>query len=122
MTLRNAILGLALIVASGAGGFAFGLKTAPIPARHAKLSEFKVHLKNLEQANPSPQLREYLKSRLYFLACGMSPRDLKGIFFDFGPVDETLLRGFSGIKGPETEAEIYQQAMTKHGRKAKEPQ
>lgn len=65
----------------------------------------------------SSQLREYLKSRVYSLARILRPRDLQGVRFDFGPVDEKVLGGASGLKGPETESETYEIAMTKHNQK-----
>jgi hypothetical protein len=99
-------------------GFALGLRFASIRGSHSEmLAEFKIDYANLEQAGLTPQLREYLKSRLYFLASELEPRDLQGFHFDFGAVDESLLGGATGIKGPESNADVYDFAMTKHSQK-----
>ena len=101
-----------------AAGFALGFRYEDFRAsRSARLAEFKIEYANLEQAEMSPQLREYLKSRLYYLASELEPRDLQGFHFDFGPVDEVLLAGATGIKDPTSNADVYRFAMTKHNQK-----
>lgn len=94
-------------------GFVLGANyMADRASRSEMLAEFKVDYGTLERDDVSPQLREYLKSRLYYLACQLEPRDLQGVQFDFGAVDEKI--GLSGIKGPETDAEVYRMAMARH--------
>jgi hypothetical protein len=101
-----------------AAGFALGFHFASVQGSHSEmLAEFKVDYANLEQTELTPQLREYLKSRLYFLASQLEPRDLQGFRFDFGSVDEKSLDGASAVKGPESNADVYAFAMTKHSQK-----
>jgi len=101
-----------------AAGFALGIRYEGVRASRLEiLAEFKIDYANLEQAEVSPQLREYLKSRLYFLASELEPRDLQGFHFDFGIVDEALLAGATGIKDPQSNADVYRFAMKKHNQK-----
>lgn len=81
------------------------------------IAEFKVHHHNLQNSTLEPQLQEYLKSRVYFLSNLLEPRDLSGFKLNFGPVDQNILAGNSGIKCPETETESYESAMRKHDQK-----
>ncbi|MGC4016581.1 MAG: hypothetical protein QM755_18980 [Luteolibacter sp.] len=83
--------------------------TASAPSR----MEFRVHLNNLQRKDLSPQLREYLKSRIYYLATVMPKADLPKDNFDYGPIDETVLAGASGIKDATPPQEIYERAMAK---------
>ncbi|HET6408622.1 MAG TPA: hypothetical protein VFG14_12125 [Chthoniobacteraceae bacterium] len=101
-------VGIALGVAVGIFLIGNASWKAPI------IAEFKVHHHNLQSENLEPQLREYLKSRIYSLATLLESRDLQGYQFDFGPPDTKILAGVSGIKGAETEIEIYQLAQRKH--------
>ena len=122
MKLRIIFIALAFGIAGLAAGFALGWRYSDTGSwRHQILGEFKVHYRNLQGGGLSPQLREYLKSRLYFLACSLERRDLYQVEFDFGPVDEKLLDGASGIKGPEAESDTYGRAMTKHKQKGRGP-
>lgn len=112
------IAGLVLAGIIFATGFAFGLRYLGVRASHSEmLAEFKIDYANLEQAKLTPQLREYLKSRIYFLASELEPRDLQGFRFDFGVVDEGLLGGATGIKGPDSNADVYGLAMNIHNQK-----
>lgn len=118
MKLGRIIIGLTLAAGVFVAGFLLGVRYSILRASQAEmLAEFKVHYANLEHADVAPQLREYLKSRLYFLACGLEPRHLDGVRFDFGPVDKSVLSNASGIKGPDSESDIYSLALSKHGRK-----
>lgn len=115
MKFTHTIISLILAGIICAVGFGMGSQYAGVRSSKAEmLAEFKIHYANLQRTELTPQLREYLKSRLYFLASGLEPRDLSGFHFDFGPVDEKLLAGASGIKGPETESDTYKIAMAKH--------
>jgi hypothetical protein len=78
------------------------------------VSEFKVLHANLESQDLSPQLREFLKSRLYYIAGSLDPADLAGFHFDYGPINEQVLGRAQGNKGPETQAELYAMAMARH--------
>jgi len=111
------IAGIICAIGFGIGSQYAGLRSS----RAEELAEFKIHYANLQRTDLTPQLREYLKSRLYFLASELEPRDLSSFHFDFGPVDEKLLAGASGIKGPETESDTYKIAMAKHNQKDNRP-
>ena len=118
MKYRRIVVSLGLAGMLFAAGFALGLRYEGLRGFHSEeLAEFKIEYANLETAEATPQLHEYLKSRLYYLACELEPRDLQGFHFDFGPVDEALLADATGIKGPESNAEVYRFAMTKHSQK-----
>jgi hypothetical protein len=78
------------------------------------VSEFKVLHANLEIQDLSPQLREFLKSRLYYVAGFLDPADVDGYQFDYGPIDEQVLGKAHGNKGPETQSELYENAMARH--------
>jgi len=109
-----AVLGvIALVGIFFAAGTLTGLglrdATAGLPMR----SEFRVHLNNLERKDLSPQLREYLKSRIYYLASIMAAKELPKENFDYGPVDEAVLGGASGIKDASSQKEVYEKAMAK---------
>lgn len=84
------------------------------PLKGPMVSEFKVLHANLETPNLSPQLREFLKSRLYYIAYFLNPSDVNGYAFDYGPIDEQVLGSVQGNKGPESQAELYQFAMARH--------
>ena len=113
MKLQHIILTVALVAGAFIAGFLSGFSYQDSRASRSEMrAEFKVAHSTLKRTDTEPQLREYLKSRLYYLACQLEPRDLYGFDFDFGPVDERI--GFSGIKGSETDAEVYQMAMARH--------
>jgi len=106
---KNLIAGVLAVVAL-VGAFAIGWQYSP---HYTTLSELRVHHANLMHDTLSRQLREYLKSRIYFLAAGLPQRDLADFRIDFGPVKEELLGGATGIKGPESESDTYRMAKLK---------
>jgi hypothetical protein len=109
------VCAMALVGAVFSAGFIVGTFRHDERAwKNPVMAEFRVHYYNLERTDLSPQLREYLKSRLYYLAYRLDARDLIGFRFNFGPIDEKLLGGATGIKGPETELDTYTVAMTRH--------
>jgi hypothetical protein len=106
---KIAIAGIFAVVGL-ASAFAIGWQFS---AHYTTLSELRVHQTNLMQDALTPQLREYLKSRIYFLAAGLPERDLADLRIDFGPVKEEFLGGTTGIKGPESESDTYSLAKLK---------
>ncbi len=88
--------------------------------RHA-LAELKLTEAQLARhfATMNPQLREYLKCRLYLNICEvrMRPEFFTGPLaeVDYGPVDLEVLNGVSAIKGPESPDDLYRDAMAKVG-------
>jgi len=84
------------------------------PWKGPMVSEFKVLHANLQTPDLTPQLREFLKSRLYYVASSLNPSDVDGYTFDYGPIDEQVLGKAQGNKGPESQAELYQLAMARH--------
>lgn len=86
------------------------------------LDEFKVSYSNLKNKDISPQLREYLKERIYWnMAVWMRKRNdfFNGYYPDFGPVNKEILGNVSGIKDCSTSKEVYEQAMKRHGQKGR---
>jgi len=85
-------------------------------ASAGQLNEFTVLHGNLASDQKlDPQLREYLKARLYYVSMSLDPKQLAGRAIDFGPVDEAVL----GKADPRTEivsyAQLYQDALARHG-------
>jgi hypothetical protein len=85
-----------------------------------QLNEFTVLHANLASDRKlDPQLREYLKARLYYVAMSLKPNQIADRSIDFGPIDETLL----GKADPRTEVvpyvQLYQDALSRHGAAAK---
>jgi hypothetical protein len=99
---------------AGLGISAAKFATAP------QLSEFTVLHTNLASDRKlDPQLREYLKARLYYVAMSLDPKQTAGRSIDFGPIDEAIL----GNADPRIEAvsysQLYQDALARHGAAAK---
>lgn len=73
---------------------------------------------------PEPQLREYLKLRLYYLASQLDPDELAGLNsydpdFDFGPANREVLDGIrphinNSLQGKEYEVSINKHHPRKH--------
>ena len=82
--------------------------------------EFFVVKDNLENRNPSPQLREYLKQRLYYLAAKLPPEDIPSDKqdFDFGPVDKTVLGQAYAHASAELRGREYEIAKKQHNPRA----
>lgn len=80
--------------------------------------EFRFCNWNLEKHDKlQPQLREYLKARLYWTALAYVK---KGYYpehsnFDYGPVDESLLEDIDCYKEVISHNEVYELAIKKHG-------
>jgi len=109
-----AILGvIALVGIFFTAGVWTGISLKEATASGPGRAEFRVHLNNLQRKDLTPQLREYLKSRIYYLASVMPKQDLPKENFDYGPVDETILAGASGIKDASSPQEVYARAMEK---------
>ncbi len=81
------------------------------------IEEIKVCEANLAYHNPSPQLREYLKTRLYWNAAhNMRYRDdffTGSLKLDYGPVDTHILGEISGIKDAASPRDIYTMALAR---------
>ena len=69
-----------------------------------------------DSAKLHPQTREYLKARLYWnAAVWMTRPQMSGWDFDFGPVDDSALGGIVAIKDASSSADVYRDALSKHG-------
>lgn len=85
-------------------------------ASAGQLSEFEVLHSNLASDRKlDPQLREYLKARLYYVSMSLDPKQTAGRSIDFGPIDEAVL----GQADPRTESvpytQLYQDVLARHG-------
>ena len=84
------------------------------------LEEVKICIGNLEKepkGEVQPQLREYLKVRLYWNAL-VNMRYRSDFFsesmkLDYGPVNQSILGSVSGIKDPISPDEVYRGAIQK---------
>lgn len=96
-------------------GLSVGYSLAHIysPMAYSTLQEFQVHSTKLSESNLQPQTREYLKSRIYYLTCHIDAHNLKHYKLDYGPVDEAILAGLSGVKGGDSPSDAYACALEK---------
>lgn len=81
-----------------------------------QLNEFNILHSNLAaERRLDPQLREFLKARLYYVSMSLQPKQIADRKIDFGPIDETVL----GKADPRTEsvpyAQLYQDVLARHG-------
>ncbi|HET6407511.1 MAG TPA: hypothetical protein VFG14_06485 [Chthoniobacteraceae bacterium] len=108
---------IAAFVIGGLLGATLGLGiSASKFASAGPLNEFKVLHGNLAADRPlDPQLREFMKARLYYVAMSLDPKQIAGQSIDFGPVNETNL----GKADPRTEnvsyTQLYQDVLSRHG-------
>jgi len=76
-------------------------------------SELKLsvhNLKNLDDQD-SPQLREYLKGRIYTLVSEGNRSEWVNDKIDYGPIDRKVLRDLVVVKGPDSDEDLYRMAM-----------
>ena len=108
---------IAAFVIGGLVGATVGLAISVTKfAANERLNEFKVVQANLSPDRKlSPQLREFLKARLYYVAMSLGPHDTAGMQVDFGPVDESLLGEADPRKEPVGYAELYQDVLKRYG-------
>ena len=81
------------------------------------IEEAKMCYWNLEEHSQSlqPQLREYLKARLYSASANYINNDwLDGWSIDFGPVDDSVLSPVNAIKNASSTQEVYKAALARH--------
>lgn len=81
--------------------------------QHPGAEELKLAVWNLEHSKQdvSPQLREYLKGRIYTLvAYGIRDGWVDGRI-DYGRIDRKALGEISVVKGGESDDELYEAAM-----------
>jgi hypothetical protein len=92
---------LVALVASFLFGCVFGRRSAYWTLRNVARADA-----NFASTNSNKQLFEYIKSRYYYFSnrAGVRLRMGEG---DFGPVDESLLKGYSAGKGPTSFVEEY---------------
>ena len=86
--------------------------------QHPGAEELKLAVWNLENSNQdvSPQLREYLKGRIYSLvAYGIRDGWVDGRV-DYGRIDRKVLGEISVVKGGESDDELYEAAMKNAGK------
>jgi len=83
--------------------------------------ELKLTVHNLRyfDEKASPQLREYLKGRVYDLVAGGVRSQWVNDEIDFGPIDRSTLGSVAVVKGAESDQELYQLALEKAGGRAK---
>jgi hypothetical protein len=89
--------------------------------QHPGAEELKLsvhNLKNLDKES-SPQLREYLKGRIYALVAGGIRKEWVDGDVDFGPLDRKTLGTLVVVKGPESDEELYRMAMSSTEARAK---
>ena len=92
-------------------------KLANFYLRWEQRHEFAVMYDNLTLGCPAPQLREYFKARLYYLATQLDSKDIaRSAYrdFDFGPVDATILGAIRSNGNVNTLGKEYDLAMDKH--------
>jgi len=71
----------------------------------------------------NPQLREYLKARLYSASANyVNEGWMDGWDIDFGPVDDSVLAPVYAIKNASPTDELYQAALLRHPRSANKNQ
>lgn len=103
---------LALLIGIGLGYF-IAYQRTQTTAQAQSAQELKMAVQTLEllPAGESPQLREYLKGRIYsLLAQGIRPEWVSKPL-DFGPIDRTHLGSIRVTKGPESDEELYRLAL-----------
>ena len=112
---KSFILGLLL---GGVVTYCVTLYTIHRNQEYDPIKEAKICLINLEGDDPkhlSPQLREYLKARLYSNA---SDHINKGWFagrkLDYGPVNLDILGNVYAIKNASDPNDLYESAMERH--------
>jgi hypothetical protein len=93
--------------------FYVGLRFGDEANQHPGAEELKLTAFNLEKhsSDITPQLREYLKGRLYTLLISGIRDDWVDGRVDYGPIDSNVLRRISVVKGPESYADLYRLAM-----------
>lgn len=88
------------------------------------IEEAKICYYNLNEHGDTmqPQLREFLKARLYSVAANHIQEGwLDGWKIDFGPVDDSSLSPIYSIKNASSTESVYQSALHKHPNSAKKP-
>jgi hypothetical protein len=85
-------------------------------ANQGQVAEFKILQKNLAaDPPPQPQLREYLKARLYYVAMGLTPQDVAGQKIDYGPVEPQVLGRIDPRQETVAWDQLYQDVLTRYG-------
>ena len=93
--------------------------------QYQPIEEAKISYYNLEEhwAGLDPQLREYLKARLYSASANyVNEGWMDGWDIDFGPVDDSVLAPVYAIKNASPTDEVYQAALLRHPRSANKNQ
>jgi hypothetical protein len=96
-------------------GYLIAVVTDPVlrHKQHPGAEELKLAVLNLQHKDQdvSPQLREYLKGRIYtLLAYGIKDEWVDGRI-DYGRIDRRILGDISVVKGGENDDELYEAAM-----------
>ncbi len=115
---------LSLVIALFSGGV-IGWSVCWLQIRenqeYQAIEEAKLCYLNLEKhsSEMSPQLREYLKARLYSAAANyINEGWLDGWNINFGPVDDKVLSPIYAIKNASDTEETYKAALQRHPRSA----
>lgn len=118
----KSVLPILVALACGVGaGWFLCWRTIKSNQPYQPIEEAKICYINLDQDQQSlsPQLREYLKARLYSAASHYITEGwLDGWQIDFGPVDDSVLGGVVAIKNASETREVYEAALSQHPRGA----
>jgi hypothetical protein len=118
--------GVVALLASYIGGYLVGGKKYFTEMQNTvwgdRRSEFILIKENLERRDLQPQLREYLKDRLYVVASQLPEEAIRPLImqfprfreFDFGPVDRSQLRGVRATALGGLEGKSYEAAKARH--------
>lgn len=91
-----------LLVAGFVGGTLMGY--------HQAMRQVRIQLRAdlfTSRDKADPLLTEYIKARYYYFSCEAGVRLREGEE-DHGPINESLLQGFTGGKGPTSFKEAYE--------------
>lgn len=83
--------------------------------QHYAAAELRLIVSNLENSSGviSPQLREFLKGRLYVLLIKGVRSDWVQSSVDYGPIDREILGPIKIVKGGTSDEDLYRLAMKK---------
>lgn len=97
------------------GSFFFGVSSRPEVNSQSGAMELRLAVSNLEKSSDSlsPQLKEYLKGRIYRqLASGVRSGWVDSNL-DYGPIDRSILGPIKVVKDATSDIDLYKIAMQK---------
>lgn len=113
---------LTALVAGSAVGWIACSVTTDKSQPYQPIQEANICYYNLETKSASldPQLREYLKARLYSASANhINEGWLDGWEINFGPVDDHILFPVLAIKNASPTKDVYEAALERHPKSAK---